>query len=93
MCIRGSNYNYDEDDFYGILKEVVEVEYCARAIKKFFLFNNVWYNPAPPPRDGTIIYPKYKITEVNILKEYPKYDPFISSLFNTFPVTTALCLG
>ena len=26
VCIRGSNYSYDEDDFYGILKEIVEVE-------------------------------------------------------------------
>ncbi|KAG6383034.1 hypothetical protein SASPL_157230 [Salvia splendens] len=77
VCIRGSNYNYDEDDSYGILKEGVEVEYCARPIKKVVLFNCGWFDLTPHPRGGTIVHPKYKIVEVNTLKEYPKYDPFV----------------
>ena len=77
VCIRGSNYNYEEDDFYGILKEVVEVEYRARPIKKVVLFNFGWFDPTPHPHGGTIVHPKYKIVEVNTLKEYSKYDPFV----------------
>ncbi|KAG6428173.1 hypothetical protein SASPL_112423 [Salvia splendens] len=77
VCIRGSNYSYADDDFYGILKEVVEVEYRASPIKKVVLFNCAWYNPAPPPRGGIIVHPKFRIVEVNIHKEYPKYDPFV----------------
>ena len=41
------------------------------------LFNCVWFDETRHPWDGTIVHPKYEIIEVNILKEYPKYDLFV----------------
>jgi len=54
-------------DFYGILQEIVEVEYIGEP-KKLVLFYCKWYNPNP--KDGTRVHEQYRIVEVNARKRY-----------------------
>ena len=62
-------------DYYGVLEEVLQLEYLGRPIKRGLLFRCEWYDPSNPR--GTR-YAKLNCTyEVNIQRKYAKYDPFI----------------
>nr|GMD01600.1 TdcA1-ORF2 protein [Ipomoea batatas] len=64
-----------EADFYGILSEIVEIEYPNLPIKKVILFKCEWFDPKP--NIGTRVLPEYSIVEVRQNRRYQKYDPFI----------------
>ena len=42
VYIKGTNYSASENDYYDILKEIVELEYLGEPIKKKVLFNYDW---------------------------------------------------
>ena len=44
---RGSVYGQLEDDYYGIPKEVIQLEYHGLPLKKLVLFNCEWFDPTP----------------------------------------------
>ena len=76
VCVKGTgNINIGEDDFYGILKEVLEIEYPGLPMKRLVLFACEWFDPMI--NRGMKIYKEYGIVEVNHTRRYSKYDPFI----------------
>lgn len=70
VCVKGVQGN----KYYGILQEVIELVYVgARKHYTTVLFKCDWFDGG----HGTRIHDKYNIVEVNHLKRYPKYDPFV----------------
>lgn len=62
--------------YYGILDDIIEVEYSGRKRQyKTILFKCSWMDCGR----GMNVHEQYKIVEVNHTKKYPKYDPFVLS--------------
>jgi len=62
-------------DYYGMLKEVLQLEYLGEPIKRCLLFRYEWYDPS---NDRGRRYSKLNCTyEINIQCKYAKYDTFI----------------
>lgn len=73
MCVKGGEGNQDrENDYYGVIKEILELSYSGWPYKKIILFRCKWFDPTP--RRGTNVHSQYNIIEVNKKREY---DPFI----------------
>ncbi|KAL1321612.1 hypothetical protein AAHE18_14G139500 [Arachis hypogaea] len=64
-----------ESDWFGVLEDILELEYTGSDYNRVVLFKCQWYDPSRP--NGTRIHNDYKITEVNHSKRYRHYDPFI----------------
>ncbi|XP_025692788.1 uncharacterized protein [Arachis hypogaea] len=64
-----------ESDWFGVLEDILELEYTGSDSNRVVLFKCQWYDPSHP--NGTRIHNDYKITEVNHSKRYRHYDPFI----------------
>nr|GFA40298.1 hypothetical protein [Tanacetum cinerariifolium] len=47
VCLKGSNYIDESNDYYGILAEIVQLEYPALPIKRVVLFRCDWFDPTP----------------------------------------------
>jgi len=62
-------------EYYGVLEEVLRVEYLGEPIKRCVLFRCDWFDPANPQgtRDSRV----NRMYEVNHTRRYAKYDPFI----------------
>ena len=75
VCIKGINYSTSESDYYGVLQEIIELEYLGLPLKRTVLFNCQWYHPTP--NVGTVVHPVYNIIDVNTRRKYAKYEPFI----------------
>ena len=63
VCIKGQNYSHNADDWYGQLREVVEVEYLNWLIKRTVLFMCDWFDPTP--NRGIRVHEQYNIVEIN----------------------------
>jgi hypothetical protein len=63
-----------EDDFYGIIQHIYELEYLELN-SKIPMFYCEWFDPRRPR--GTRVSPQFNIVEVNISRRYGAYDPFI----------------
>ncbi|KAK1369954.1 hypothetical protein POM88_036046 [Heracleum sosnowskyi] len=74
VCVKGTCYNVDESDYYGLLEDVLQLEYGGFPSKKIFLFSCTWFDPS---NRGTTTHPKYKIVEINHKRKYNSYEPFI----------------
>ena len=75
VCVRGGGYETIESDYYGVLIDIVELEYTGWPTKKLVLFKCEWFDPTP--NQGTKIDKNYGIVEVKESKRYKNYDPFI----------------
>ena len=75
VCIRGSNLNVDESDYYGQLEEIMELEYPALPIKRTVLFKCDWFDSTP--NLGTKVHKEYKLVQVNRKWRYRRYEPFV----------------
>ncbi|XP_057999062.1 uncharacterized protein LOC110665227 [Hevea brasiliensis] len=75
FCIRGSTYDDNSNDYYGILKEVVQIEYPALPIKRTILFKCEWFDLTPDV--GIKVHKQYNIVDINLRKRLNKYEPFI----------------
>ncbi|XP_025661613.1 uncharacterized protein [Arachis hypogaea] len=64
-----------ESDWFGLLEDILELEYTGDDSNRVVLFKCQWYDPSHP--NGTRIHNDYKITKVNHSKRYRHYDPFI----------------
>lgn len=77
VYVQGGENEMIENDYYGILTDIVEVRTLHRmANKLLFLFKCEWFDPTP--NQGTKI-DKYGHVEVKASKRYKNYDPFIFS--------------
>ncbi|KAG8645495.1 hypothetical protein MANES_10G068101v8 [Manihot esculenta] len=75
VCIKGSNYSYEESDYYGQMVEVLRLEYPGLPIKRTILFKCDWFDPTP--NMGTKVHRQYRIVDVNNKRRYTKYEPFV----------------
>ena len=64
-----------ETDWYGVIKEILELEYVGEFMKTVVLFNYEWYDLTRLTKARK--HNHYKITEINHTKRYGRYDPFI----------------
>lgn len=70
VCVKGT----DGMEYYGILKDVVELYYVGDTRGyKTVLFKCDWYDNV----NGVVVHDTYKLVDVNHTKRYPKYDPFV----------------
>ncbi|PKU65335.1 hypothetical protein MA16_Dca001225 [Dendrobium catenatum] len=74
VCVRGNTHTGDDSEYYGVLQEILEVEYPGMR-NIVYLFNCEWFDPVP--NRGTKVHPIYGITEVKRARRYAKFDPFI----------------
>jgi len=64
-----------EDDFYGIIHRIYELEYnTSNKPKKVVLIFCEWFDPS---RKGTRVDPKYNIVDIHMTSRYQPFDPFI----------------
>ncbi|KAL3519899.1 hypothetical protein ACH5RR_018048 [Cinchona calisaya] len=68
----GSCVESVSNDFYGVIENIIEVEYPGPAMH-VVLFKCLWYDPVR----GTNVHRKYNLVEINHKKRYKSYDPFI----------------
>ncbi|OMO61820.1 hypothetical protein COLO4_33324 [Corchorus olitorius] len=74
ICVRGSDPNDPSSNFYGYLKDIVQVEYSGSTMKmNVVLFEGDRFDP----QTGMQVHPLYKLVDVNCKKLYRKYDPFV----------------
>ena len=78
VCVKAADNSLDEDDFYGQLLEIVEVEYPGIPIKRVTLFKCRWYDPTTSGNyHGTKIHKQYKLFDIHQDRSYRLYDPFV----------------
>ena len=76
VCVKGVDEGDEVPrDYYGILHEIIRIEFTGEPIKKCVLFNCEWFDPDVP---RGLLYPKFAPSpEVNHTRRYRKFDPFI----------------
>ncbi|XP_057540776.1 uncharacterized protein LOC130818631 [Amaranthus tricolor] len=78
VCVKAGDNSRDEEDFYGQLLEIVEVEYPGIPIKRVTLFKCHWYDPTTTGNSrGTNIHKRYKLVDIHQGRSYRLYDPFV----------------
>ncbi|KAI0516679.1 hypothetical protein KFK09_009356 [Dendrobium nobile] len=75
VCVRGNTHEEDECDYYGILNEVLDLEYPEEDENFVCLFNCQWYDPVQ--NRGTRVHPVYGLVDVKHSRRYGKFDPFV----------------
>ena len=75
VCVTGTGEGEFENEYYGILREVIEIEYPGEPLKKCVLLNCDWFDPTP--NRGMRVNKSYGIVEIRHDRRYNKYDPFI----------------
>ena len=74
VCVKGSKEGGYEDDYYGILQEIIRIEYLGEPLKQCMMFKCDWFDNTP---QGTRCPKLCPFVEVNATRRYRKYDPFI----------------
>ncbi|KAK1404067.1 hypothetical protein POM88_003672 [Heracleum sosnowskyi] len=65
VCIKGSNYSESSNDYFGMLDEILIIEYPRFPIKRTALFKCEWFDPTL--NTGTRVHQRYNIVEVDWL--------------------------
>ncbi|KAM3235134.1 hypothetical protein P3L10_015170 [Capsicum annuum] len=65
-------------DYYGRIKEIIQVEYCEAPLKQTVLFKCEWFDPTIDV--GVKKHDRYKLVEINHRRRYKKYEPFILAM-------------
>ncbi|XP_039126954.1 uncharacterized protein LOC120263115 [Dioscorea cayenensis subsp. rotundata] len=73
VCVQGTNVDDSSTDFYGLLEDIVQLEYHGSRWNHVVLFECTWFDPI----NGTKVHPIYKLVDINRKRIYPKYDPFV----------------
>jgi len=64
----------DGVEYSGILQEAIELTYLGtHPLYETILFKCDWFDST----NGVNIHQQYKLVDVNHMKKYPKYDPFV----------------
>jgi len=75
VWVKGDDGNQNENvDYFGVLQEIVELEYSGWPIKRIVLFQCKWFDPTSR---GTRELKQHNIIEVKHTRKYEAYDPFI----------------
>jgi len=76
VCVKGDDHSKDEENyFYGIIKEITQLEYIGEPTKHLVLFNCQWFDFER--NRGVKVHKEYDIFEVHHRRRYSNYDPFI----------------
>lgn len=68
VCVKG------ETDFYGILQEIIEVEFPGLVKMKCVLFKCDWFDPTV---NRGVRYNKFGVVDINSRRRYNKFEPYI----------------
>ncbi|XP_056847467.1 uncharacterized protein LOC130498122 [Raphanus sativus] len=68
VCVKG------ETDFYGIIQEIIEVEFPGVIKLKCVLFKCDWFDPTV---NRGVRYSKFGVVDVNATRRYNKFEPYI----------------
>jgi len=66
-----------KNNYYGVLKDIVEIEYVGEPLKRCVLFSCEWFDPTLNCRK--LSHKLSKVIRVHRTRRYRKYDPFIFS--------------
>jgi len=72
ICVKGNCYNDYEKDFYGMLVDILELEYFG-ANNKVVLFKCDWYDT----EKGVRVHPRHGLVEINYKSRLHPNDPFV----------------
>jgi hypothetical protein len=75
VCVKGTGYGEYENDFYGQLEEIVQIEYPGLPLKMVMLFKCEWFDPTIGR--GKKVDETHGIIQIRHNRHYGKYDPFI----------------
>lgn len=73
VWVRGSNYEDGTNDFYGLLEEILQLEFPDQRGKHVVLFKCKWFDD----KEGTKVDPKYQLVDVTHKHMHKKYEPFV----------------
>jgi hypothetical protein len=74
VFVQGGENETIDNDYYGVLTDIVEVSYTGWPIKRLVLFKCDWFDPTL--NQGTKV-DNYGTVEVKASRKYKNYDPFI----------------
>ncbi|XP_049410558.1 uncharacterized protein LOC125873731 [Solanum stenotomum] len=74
VCISDPNFG----DYYGRIKEIIQVEYREAPLKQIVLFKYEWFDPTMDV--GVKRHNQYKLVDINHRRRYKKYEPFILAM-------------
>ena len=80
ICVKGESYTNasDEADYYGILTDIIQIEYEGAVDLKITLFKCKWYDPkigrGTRRSNGGIV-------DILSSRKYYKYEPFILGMY------------
>ncbi|KAM3252274.1 hypothetical protein P3L10_006344 [Capsicum annuum] len=77
VCISDPNFG----DYYGRIKEIIQVEYREAPLKQTVLFKCKWFDPIIDV--GVKKRDRYKLVDINHRHRYKKYEPFILAMQTT----------
>lgn len=93
VWVRGDQGESREDDYFGIIEDIVELEYSGETTKTVVLFYCKWFDPQR--RRGTKVHPQYGLVEVKHRRQLDYFDPFIiaqtarQAYYTVFPLTSS----
>ncbi|KAL0430508.1 UNVERIFIED_CONTAM: hypothetical protein Sradi_0676800 [Sesamum radiatum] len=73
VCVKSSSYTDTYIDFYGMLKEIIQLDYLVIDGLQVVLFKCKWVDPTR----GMKVHPRYHLVDVNFKWVYQKDEPFI----------------
>ncbi|KAL0352078.1 UNVERIFIED_CONTAM: hypothetical protein Scaly_1596500 [Sesamum calycinum] len=73
VCVKSSSCTDEENNFYEIIKEIIQLAYPLIPNLHIVLFKCRWVDPV----QGMKVHPSYHLIDVNFKKLYQKDDPFI----------------
>ncbi|KAL4570931.1 hypothetical protein LXL04_026596 [Taraxacum kok-saghyz] len=73
VCVRGTCYNEAESDYFGLLNEVLEVEYQGMGRCIVVLFKCTWFDPI----EGVKVLTKHNLVDIKYKSRLRNDDPFI----------------
>ena len=72
VCVRGETYNAQESDYYGILKEILELVYCGNEHSTVLMFKCDWFD-----NNRGVVVNKNRLVDVKHKSRLQVDDPFI----------------
>ncbi|XP_057440059.1 uncharacterized protein LOC130731905 [Lotus japonicus] len=87
VCVEGDDEE-DEHYYYGVLKEILRLEYPGEPIKQLVLFNCEWFDSVI--NRGMKVNKEYDIVEVHRSRRYSKYMTLSYLQQMRFKCTTCL---
>ena len=63
-----------ETDFYGVLQEIIEVEFSGLVKMKCVLFKFDWFDTT---ENRGIRYSKFRVVDIIVTRRYNKFEPYV----------------